>query len=171
MTSLPSDNQIRLIAHLAEAQLAVEQDIAATEEKLKELKKRHAELSRQELPQAMEEAGVSTFTLSSGAQVEVRSGWAASIRAEDQPAAFQWLIDHSHDSILKEFLTCQFGMGEREDAVRAAQALLSAGFHPERKNTVHPATLKRWVREMMEAGEEVPTLFNPYEYSEARIKL
>jgi len=117
------------------------------------------------------EIGISSFTLDDGSTVDVKQTYGASILVQNRPAAFEWLRDHQYDDIIKNTVLCQFGRGEDDQASSFSSFAESQGFIPQQKTEVHPQTLRAFVKERCEAGEEFPMeLFGAWVGQRAVIK-
>ena len=60
-------------------------------------------------------------------------------------------------------------MGEDNIAKDFYEAALSRGFHVDKKEIVHRSTLKSWIREQTEAGQEIPPVFGAWTGRRAKI--
>ena len=159
------------IAALARTIRDEEETIAALEGDLKAAKKRHIKLTDEEMPAMLAEIGIASFTLEDGSTVEVKQTYGASILVQNRPSAFEWLRDHHHDDIIKNTVLCQFGRGEDDQASAFSAFAESKGFIPQQKTEVHPQTLRAFVKERCEAGEEFPMeLFGAWVGQRAVIK-
>jgi hypothetical protein len=119
----------------------------------------------------MAEMGISSLTLEDGAVVKVTPTYGASILVENRPKAYDWLRDHGYDDIIKNTVSCQFGRGEDERANRFAEFAAEKGFAPEQKTEIHAQTLRAFVKERVENGDEFPMeLFGAYVGQRATIK-
>ena len=151
-----TDEEYAMVSMLAAKQVKLEHEISDLEEKL-ELKKQELNRVRDnDLPNALLEIGIQEVTLKSGHKISIKREAYASITEERQAAAFAWLREKGHGSIIKNLIYAEFGKGEDERAIEAAQVLSEAGFTPNQKETVHPMTLKAFIKEMDEKGEEFP---------------
>lgn len=153
-------SDLKEITALAERQLDLEHLIEEAEESLKSLKEQHRAVSENDLPEAMEEAGMMEFKLKDGRKVTVNRKYHASIPKAHQSQAFRWLREHGHDGIIKRDITLKFGKGDDELA-RKIRDLLSDELGDETvgiadKEHVHHSTLRAFVREQIEAGEDLP---------------
>ncbi|TAK94338.1 hypothetical protein EPO05_06485 [Patescibacteria group bacterium] len=165
-----SDDKLRSIAHLANAQLAYEGMVAKLEKQLEDVNARLREVRETLLPDAMLEVGMSSFTLADGTKIQVDKFYQAKIPDDKQSFAFAWLRQTGNDSLIKREVKCLFGKGEDAEAARAIQVLSTMGFNPADKSSVHPQTLKSFVRERIENGEELPTeLFGVYVGNRAKL--
>ena len=144
------------IAELARTIRDKESNISDLEQRLKAEKKDLLKLTDEEMPAMLAEIGMSSFALDDGSTVEVKQTYGASILVEKRPAAYDWLRDHGYDDIIKNTVACQFGRGEDDQASAFAEFAHQQGFVPEQKTVVHPQTLRAFVKERCEAGEEFP---------------
>jgi hypothetical protein len=159
------------VAGLARQIRDKEGSIEALEKSLKESKKDLQKLTDEEMPAMLAEIGIASFTLEDGSTVEVKQTYGASILVQNRPSAFEWLRDHHYDDIIKNTVLCQFGRGEDDQASAFSAFAESKGFIPQQKTEVHPQTLRAFVKERCEAGEEFPMeLFGAWVGQRAVIK-
>ena len=148
-----------------------ESKISDLEQELKEEKKALIKLTDEEMPSMLAEIGMSSFALDDGSTVEVKQTYGASILVEKRPEAYEWLRDNGYDDIIKNTVACQFGRGEDDQASAFAAFAQQQGYVPEQKTEVHPQTLRAFVKERCEAGEEFPMeLFGAWVGQRAVIK-
>lgn len=155
----PTDEQLSRIAVLAKSQLALEQEVAALEERLKAKNAELRAVREVDLPEAMSQAGCSAYKLEDGSAVTVKRDWAVSIQKDRQEKAFAWLEEQNLDSIIKRDLRVQFGRGEGSAADTLVAYLMQnyAGNQPTDKRGVHPQTLKATIKEQLARQVAVPT--------------
>ena len=159
------------VAALARTIRDKESKISDLEQTLKEEKKALLKLTDEEMPSMLAEIGMSSFALDDGSTVEVKQTYGASILVDKRPEAYEWLRDHGHDDIIKNTVLCQFGRGEDDQAGAFAAFAQKQGFIPEQKTEVHPQTLRAFVKERCEAGEDFPMeLFGAWVGQRAIIK-
>jgi hypothetical protein len=159
------------VAALARTIRDKEANISDLEQTLKEEKKALLKLTDEEMPSMLAEIGMASFALDDGSTVEVKQTYGASILVSKRPEAYDWLRDHGHDDIIKNTVLCQFGRGEDDQAGAFAAFAQTQGFIPEQKTEVHPQTLRAFVKERCEAGEEFPMeLFGAWVGQRAVIK-
>lgn len=151
-----TNEELQLVSMLSHKQVQLESDLAELEEQLKETKKQLDFVRQVELPNALAEIGLSSITLTNGAKIEVKQKYYASIPADFKKDAFAWLTAHGYDSIIKNVVKCEFGKGENDSAREAMQELTSLGLRPVQDMSVHPMTLKSFVKDLFERGEEFP---------------
>jgi|TARA_R100001460_G_scaffold45993_1_gene83374 hypothetical protein len=158
------------VSDLASKIIQMENKVQFLEEELKSSKKQLLELTDQDLPAAMEEINMESFTLSDGSEVKVVPTYGGTIRADDRPQAHQWLRENGYGDIVKNTISANFGMGEDNLAKDFYQSALDRGFQVDKKEAVHPMTLKSFVKEMTENGSEFPSdLFGAFIGKKAKI--
>jgi|TARA_R100000951_G_C2595911_1_gene166598 hypothetical protein len=130
---------------------------------LKDEKQALLKLTDEDLPSTMADLGLSKFSLDDGSTVEVKPTYGASILVKDRPAAYEWLRENGFDDIIKNVISCQFGRGE-DDQASAFHAFASQqGYPADQNESIHSSTLKAFVKERIETGEDFPhTLFGAY---------
>jgi septum formation inhibitor MinC len=170
--SLSTDNAgLKTIAELAEKIQSQEQQIANTEEDLKKQKEELRKLQNEELPMLMQEIGFKKFELEDGSSVNIKEIYAGSISQANKEKAFNWLRENKFDDIIKNTVTTAFGKGEDTAAKNFMDIAEQAGYTPVQKTEVHPQTLKAFIKERVEGGDEFPMeLFGAYIGYKAEIK-
>jgi hypothetical protein len=146
-------------------------DVTSAEEALKAAQQREKLLREGTLPELMKEAGQELLRTADGDTIELTETLRASIPVANRGEAFRWLEEHGQAAIIKRALDLKFGKDETEKADKALGLLLEAGFTPTDNQTVHPQTLAAAIREMSEAGEDVPMeLLGAYVQSGVKLK-
>ena len=170
--SLSTDNAgLKTIAELAEKIQSQEQQVADTEEKLKKQKEELRNLQNEELPSLMQEIGFKKFELEDGSSVNIKEIYAGSISQANKEKAFNWLRQNKFDDIIKNTVTTAFGKGEDTAAKNFMDIAEQSGYTPVQKTEVHPQTLKAFIKERVEGGDEFPMeLFGAYIGYKAEIK-
>ena len=67
-----------------------------------------------------------------------------------------WLRDNGHEDLIKNTISVNFGRGEDESASKLREALNNEGSSYTDKTGVHSQTLKAFVREQVESGQNLP---------------
>lgn len=165
-----TDQQLKELSALAQQQLATEQRIAELEETLEKQKENLNRLSMNLIPEAMMAIGMQSFKLNDGTVVKVEKFYSGKIPDDKQNEAFAWLRQTKNDSLIKREVKLMFGKGEDADAQTAVHALKDLGFEPQDKQSVHPMTLKSFIREQFESGSDFPAeLFGAYVGNKTKI--
>jgi len=159
------------VAALARTIRDKEVRIESLEAELKEEKKALIKLTDEEMPAMLAEIGLSSFALDDGSTVDIKQTYGASILVDNRPQAYEWLRDHGYDDIIKNTVACQFGRGEDDLASAFAAFAQKQGYVPEQKTEIHPQTLRAFVKERVENGDEFPMeLFGAWVGQRAVIK-
>jgi hypothetical protein len=152
-----TDGEIRSVTRLAEEQVAIERTIASLQNQLEMAGDKLSLLSDKLIPDRMLELGLSDFTLSDGSSVMIKKFYNAKIPEERAGEAFNWLRANGHGDLIKNSLSLSFMKGEDDLCREVAQMLIAKGLAPEQKTGVHPMTLKSFVKEQIESGQDLPT--------------
>ena len=162
---------VKSIAEVARLLRQKDEEIENLEKILKEAKKERDKISLEDLPSLLQEIGMTSFELDDGSKVKVGAVYGAHIKVENREEAFNWLRENAHDDIIKNTVTCQFGRGEDNQAPAFLDMAEKNGFIAEQKTAVHPQTLRAWVKEQTENGNEFPMdLFGAFIGQRATIK-
>lgn len=171
----PVENEGGLRAVVRMAELMVEQ-AREVERLTRELSEAKAALRRTEtedLPEMMRELGLSSVKLADGSTIEVSEDVECYISEERRAAAHAWLLEQGFGGLIKTQVITAFDRGEVEQALAYAQQATQAWpEHPaELKDTVHPSTLKAFVKEQLAAGNTIPfDLFGVRPFTRAKYK-
>jgi len=149
---------LKIITDLALRQRELEVDVEELEELLKNKKALLQKLSENDLPEAMDEAGLMEFKLSDGRRVTVEESYHAKIPEKMRHVAYGWLREHGHDGVIKRVVSVGFGKGEDEEADHLLEILRERVADKEVKDKadIHHSTLKALVKEFKQEGIEFP---------------
>jgi hypothetical protein len=140
----------------ANKQQYLETIILETEGQLKELKEQLNYQRYEIVPGMMQELGINSFELDNGYKDSIKDEYYAKIPDAFQFECFEWLRKNNLDGIIKTAVSLSFGKGEDEWAETTLNWMATMGLTPNVKSTVHPQTLKAFVKERMSAGLELP---------------
>ncbi len=162
---------LQTVAEMARAVTAQDALVVQLEDRLKEEKKKLLKLTDEDLPALLHEIGLTKFELEDGSKVELKPTYGAHIKVDNRSQAFGWLRDNGFDDIIKNTVSCVFGRGEDSQAEQFLKVAAEQGVHADQKEEVHPSTLKAFVRERVEIGDEFPMdLFGAFVGQRANIK-
>ena len=165
------DKDLKAVADLVRQQLVIERRIEDLEDELKRAQQNLAKISQEILPEALAEHGLSELKMEDGSKITVSQFIQAHISKEKQDEAFDWLRDHDFDDLIKNVVSLEFGKGEDDHARDVMETLTNRGYWPQNKQSVHPSTLKAFVKEQVEKGAEIPSdLFGIFIGKKAVIK-
>ncbi len=157
-----NDSDLASVSGLAEELLKREAVVKEAEATLAQAKKAYDEISNELLPTAMDAVGMSEFTLEDGTTIGVDTFYSASIPADSQEKAFDWLEQEGHAGIIKHEVKLALKKGQAEEAALADRLLRENGLEPTVDMKVHASTLRAFVREEVEAGREITPAINVY---------
>lgn len=165
------DKDLKAVADLVRQQLVLERRIEDLEDELKRAQQNLAKISQEILPEALAEHGLSELKMDDGSKITVSQFIQAHISKEKQEDAFDWLREHNFDDLIKNVVSLEFGKGEDDHARDVMETLTNRGYWPQNKQSVHPSTLKAFVKEQVEKGAEIPSdLFGVFIGKKAVIK-
>jgi hypothetical protein len=146
----------------------VEANIEAFENHLARMKEKRTKLLREELPQLMDEARVPSITLEAEGnypsfKLSVKAFYSANVsmkwEEERRKQAYAWLEANGAGDLIKTTVEVAFPREERAEAVRIASMLMELdSAHVTIDERIHPATLTAWLKESVEAGDDMPPL-------------
>ena len=166
-----SDGELSIVSALANKQLQLVTEVAELEADLKAKKEELRLTSEQELPDAMQAAGLTQIKLNSGENISINEFYNAHISKANQEKAYEWLVSNGHEGLIKNEVLMKFGRDESEIVEQTVSALQSRGLSPEVRQSVHPSTLKAFVKEQFTSGNDIPTEpFGIYIGTKATIK-
>lgn len=153
---LPNDEALKKVSTLAKKQLQLENEVEMAELAWEQKKAELAQVRDKDIPSAMAEVGISSFTLDDDSVVTVKLYYSAKIDDDNREQAFEWLEANGHGDIIKHTIGVALGRGEDEMAKLVVEALEKIGVSYTDKNSVHYQTLVAFIREQVEKGAEVP---------------
>jgi len=165
------DDQIAGVAALAKRAKNLEKELEDLERVFKERIDQHRKLMEESIPEALASLGMKSFRMEDGSSIEVKPFYSASISEARRAEAYQWLREHGFDDIIKNTVSVRFGRGEDVLCERLLNLLGQEGYPADQAEKIEPMTLKAWVREQVERGNEFPSeLFGVYIGQKATIK-
>ena len=159
------------VGALAKRAKELEKEIEELETVTKERKEQQRKLLEDTIPAMLSELGMKSFKMSDGSLIDIKPFYSASIREENRAKAYEWLRNNGFDDIIKNTVSVRFGRGEDGLCDTLLGQLREQNYPVEQAQKIEPQTLKAWVREQMERGNEFPTeLFGAYVGQKATIK-
>ena len=168
------DNELKTLNENVTRFLRIGGMIGNTEERLRKLKEQYRQLSEEDLPQKMTELGMQDLRLEDGSRITIDMFYATRINKNNRDAAHEWLRQQGHGDIIKNQVSVSFGKGEDDTALETMTLLEKEGLFPDQKESVHPSTLKAFVKERIESGDNAFTpdtqkLFSVYQGKRTKI--
>jgi hypothetical protein len=153
---VPKQEDLAGVAELGYRQVNLTAELAAIENELALKKEELRQVVEIELPESMLNLGLTSFSLSDGSKISVKTFYRGSISKAREVEAFTWLHKNGHEDLIKNEVKCTFGKGEDDKALVMMAEMDDLGFDYENKKAVHPSTLKAFVREQLERGNKLP---------------
>jgi len=165
------DEDLHNLSELAKRAKTLEKELEDLERVMKERKEQYRKLTENTIPEALTTLGMRSFRMSDGSSIDIKPFYQATITDARRAEAYTWLREHGFDDIIKNTVSVRFGRGEDDLCSALLNLLGEKGFPAEQAEKVEPMTLKAWVREQVERGNEFPTeLFGVYIGQKAIIK-
>lgn len=155
-SAAPTDEALRRVAVLAERQVSLEKQCEDLKKELEEKSSLLTQVRTRDLPDLMQELGLSGFKLRDGSEIKIKFEYAAHIKNELRDRAHAWLRENNFGDIIKNNLTISLGKGEDEKASQIEQLCHEIDASYERKEQVHPMTLKAFVTEQLNSNTALP---------------
>ncbi|MGH0031694.1 MAG: hypothetical protein ACQGVC_18045 [Myxococcota bacterium] len=171
---IPSDEGMRSVAALAERMQRLEREIEDGEAALKRKRAELQQVRTGDLPDAMAEVGISEFRLADGSGVSVAPFVSASLSQEnpDRLKAMAWVTEQGDGAIIKHTIAVPFDRDSDADVETLKDLLREHGFGDRISEgvTVHPSTLRAYLKEKVADGAAVPLdLFRAFVGQAAKI--
>lgn len=145
------------VAALAQRQLALEAEVENLSEQLKRAQERLELVRTEDLPGAMDAAGISAFELGGGVKVKLVTEYFCSLAGQYREPAVAWLREQELDDLITNDVVASFGKGDEKRAQAAYKALSKRkGAMTKLVENVNTSSFKAVVREMLENGAYVP---------------
>jgi hypothetical protein len=153
----PSDLLRQLISGAEQLrELIKERDHA--EAVLKELNAKVFKLQNEQLPALFDSAGIKEIGLADGKRLQRSEEIYASCAKDRQPLLAQWCEDHGYESIVRGQYTVPVAKGDVDTASRVSDALRRLSVKYAYDRSVHPSTLRAFVKERVRAAQPVPEM-------------
>tara|TARA_R110000744_G_scaffold11773_5_gene35701 strand:+ start:3469 stop:4038 length:570 start_codon:yes stop_codon:yes gene_type:complete len=169
-----NQDELKSLAELCDKLLRLQGTIGNTEDRLQRLKEAEKNLSEEVIPLRLQELGIQDLRLNDGSRISAEPYYGARISNEKLEAAHKWLRKNGHGDLIKNVVSLQFGRGEDERAKEVINTLMKDGLIPEQKQSVHPSSLKAFVREQVQSNnqgfdQKARELFSVYEGRRTKI--
>jgi ferritin-like metal-binding protein YciE len=126
------------------------------EDALSETQQQIDNIEQRILPDLMDQANLELIKLGNGAIIELKDF--VNTRIVDQDTAFAWLKEHGNDGIIKNEIKIAMPRGDNEAAQALSTKLSEEGIPHTLKPSIHHATLKSTVTEILNGDlrDELP---------------
>ena len=151
--------EVTTIAAECQKLKALEDQIAAAEENLKDLKLKADDVGSRVIPELLAEQALTSIKMEDGSTVSVKKEFRATIPKDEgrREAALQWLRDQGLGDIIKNNVSVTFGKGEDDKAEQLLNLAAEHGFEPQQKSDVAWNTLTALYQERVQAGMDMPS--------------
>ena len=165
-----SEISLKTLTDKANKMVELEQLVEEKQASLKSTQKELKTLSEEDIPALLSEVGLSEITLTNGKKISTSAYYYGRITEHNQQEAFEWLQDNGHGDIIKNVVSVSFGRDEDVNAEKLLSNLQDNGYTTNGKKWVEPMTLKAFIREQVEGGNDLPLeTFNVYVGQKTRI--
>jgi len=150
----------------------LQQQLEKEEYVIQQLKEAIAEVSEKKIPDLFDQLGIDSLKLQNGQKVTIDRGYAVNLTKETKPAAYEWLKNNGHESLIKHAVEIVIKKGEKEEYEKITKLLDSEGVSYKDSEDVHHSTLKAFVNEQMRTpGSNFPEeLFKVFSLTSTKIK-
>lgn len=154
LSAIPDDASTSTIAALGRALIAAETEVARLEVELKKAKRLRDQLSERDLPEACEALGIEKIQVD-GCLFEMDEIFRVQPPVANRPLVLQELEKQGAGALIKSEVTVSFPRGKEAEAKALIERLTAEGLQPKQEKWVESSTLKKHVRERLEAGKAV----------------
>jgi len=166
-----TDAEVAEIADLAQRQKDLDKEIDKMQKSLDDVKERRRKIAEEDLPAALDQAGVSDVTLSDGSRIAVKSDLKVNIPKSKKEAAAEWLVAQGASALVKEDVHIPFNKGQERDVEQLTTELEQNGYTYNVQPEMHSGSVKKFLKEHMEEGGELPNdVMNVYPFRETEVK-
>lgn len=160
VSDVSASDALARITTLGERMLSMETKIAGMKSDLEDAERAYRKIEQEELPGLMKEVNMTEFKLTDGTKLSIVPDVQCSTSQERMPQIVDWLTTYGFDGIVKTSIKVEYGRGEFEAAKETAASLSeSLGRPVDLSQTIHPQTLKSFVKERMaDATEGAPAI-------------
>lgn len=144
------------VKSLVDALIEKDNSVLCAESLLKKEKEEARRLREEVIPCALQELGMTKIVLESGESITLSQEVYATIPADKKPDAFNWLESNGFGGLIKVDVVTSFGKGQLKDAEALNLELYQKGLAAKMSQTVHPQTLKAFIKEQLGKGADVP---------------
>lgn len=167
------DNMLVQLSATATDLFHAEARVARLEDELKEAKETARHIRENQLPTLMESAGMEEFKTKDGLEIKIATELRGSIPKDHEEEAFAYLEEHNDGGLIKRQFVIDFGRDEEGWARKFMRDLSQRKrqLNTKIKRTVPPQTVKKYVREKLEEGVDIPMdVFGVFRQRFARVK-
>lgn len=143
--------------------------ISDVEEALKNLKKDLFRIKQNQIPEFMKGVGLKEVKTEDGFKLKIEDG--ISITVRDRLVLNAFIRSQNYGSIIKDAIIVELGEISPEELEQINNILETIDCSYERKESVHGQSLKKFIKDMMKAGIDIPKdSANVFEYQYSTIE-
>lgn len=158
------------IADMAEVLAAQRERVEDAEHKLGLEQAALRQIEEIDFPELMRECELTEVKLRNGITLKLVDDVKCGITAENKAFAYAWMREHGFGGLIKTALNVPFSRDEESVMNRVANAIVEMGRAVDKTENVHPQTLKSFVKEQLEAGNNLPDSINIFTFSKVVAK-
>ena len=165
-----SEGETSKLSTLIRQSIDLDKEIKDAEQHLKDLQQRKRTVDEEDIPSLMETLGVESLTVD-GNKVSIDKYVSARIPDDKKEEAYSFIRSIGEGDIIKNEVVVGFGMGQDNVAGAVVDDLRNQGLTPSQKTHIHPMTLRTWVKNRIDNGQEIDfDTFGIYVGNRAKIK-
>lgn len=150
--------------------LDAEDAVDAAEAALEQAKQEYNRIRMEVLPEMFQEVELEMLKMKDGRTIEIAKHVDGTIVKGMEDRAHAWLRAHDYGGIIKTAVVVPFGKGDDEAAAAFADGIREEHAGVTSGSSIHPQTLKSFIKERMEEGTALPPeLFNVNPFNIAKI--
>lgn len=153
--NIPED-ALKHLTSLANQMIEEAARLLKLDTEMKITKERLRKLQEIDIPDYMQELGLSKVELSTGEQISFKDDVRLEWDALKKEKAFEWLEQNEFGGLIKTEVTTSFGKGELDAAKALLARLTEEGAQVALSRDVHYQTMCAFLREQIEKGEAIP---------------
>lgn len=151
-----SNTDLTEVSELCMRQMELEDELERAEEIVEQIKEQLVEVREKQLPDLLKSKNLSEVRLAQGHKLILEDKYFSSIPVETKEESHKWFREHGFGDLIKNLVTLSFARGEDNRAAQLLEELRSRGFEPQANQSIHPQTLKAFVREQITNGKSLP---------------
>lgn len=140
----PHEDKLQTLLTLYVQMQAADEALETAERVAKQAKDRFEDLSLRLIPAVMADLGLRELRMADGRTLSIKPEYFGSVAQTRMPAAVQWLEARNMDGIVKKEITV---------SPEYIDDLAGAGIDFAVKQTIHPSTLRAFVKERLELND------------------
>lgn len=150
--------------------LTINRNIEELQKQISSLTEEYKLLSRNVIPELLEELGLQEVVSSGGLAVSIRERCTASVRKDYKQEAYGWLEDNGYGDIVRNTLIADIGKGNLDAATSFQDHLRAEGIPATLEKKIHPQTFQKFATDLIDGGGTLPEeLFSTHIWQEAII--